>query len=272
MPNSKGQRRHQRPAVSEFIPAATTSGRPAVPAAPLIVAHRGNSVRFPENTLAAIHSAFDLGADIVEVDVQSSRDGVPFVFHNETLDETTDGNGIACSRTLAELKQLDAGSWMEARFSGERIPSFEEALEASRQRGRLLIDVNCGGIAREIAASYRRLGVPEDAAIIGAWTDGEIEEFVCEMPRALVLRAGAAAEHCDSHYFDRFKALGVRGFEIGGHCPQPFVEAAHAAGMLVIAYTVNDEATMRRLIRIGVDGFETDDPALGVLVRNTLSL
>src|SRR5207247_6839861 len=94
----------------------------------LTIAHRGDSLRYPENTLESIRAAFDLGADAVELDIRLSSDGVPMVFHDDTLERTPNPRGEFDERTLCELKALDAGSWMAPRFSGARIPTLEEAL------------------------------------------------------------------------------------------------------------------------------------------------
>ncbi len=94
----------------------------------LVDAHRGASVSFPENTLAAFEAGVAAGADSVEFDVQLSADGVAVVIHDDTVDRTTNGTGAVSELTLAELQSLDAGSWKAPSFAGERIPSLDEAL------------------------------------------------------------------------------------------------------------------------------------------------
>jgi len=94
----------------------------------LRIAHRGASAHAPENTLAAFRLAAELGADMVELDVRVSADGVPVVIHDPFLARTTDGRGLVQNLTLAELKRLDAGG-------GERIPTLEEAMETCREAG-----------------------------------------------------------------------------------------------------------------------------------------
>lgn len=240
--------------------------RPPPPRATLVIAHRGDSVRAPENTLLAISLAIEAGADAVEVDVRLSQDGVPFILHEDLLDETTNGTGPAADLTMAELKQLDAGSWKDIRFTGHQIPTLEEALAVIRGRGRLLIDVKADGMAAAVAAVYRQSGVATSEAMVGAWTVEQMDEFARHMPDALIMRSNGEPPGWDAKYFERMKASGVRGFEVGDIWPPAFVDAARNADMLVIAYTVNDEGTMRRLIRMGIDGIETDDPALAVRV------
>ncbi len=96
---------------------------------PLILGHRGASQLAPENTLSAFRLARELGADGVELDVQLSRDRVPVVIHDGTLERTTDGHGAVSAHTVLELKQLDAGAWKAPQFRGERIPTLAEVFE-----------------------------------------------------------------------------------------------------------------------------------------------
>ena len=118
-----------------------TDGRETPPV--LVVAHRGASGVAPENTVAAIRAAAREGADFAEVDVVLTRDGVPVLFHDNTLVRTTDAATVFPDRapwqpgdfTLAELRRLDAGSWFADSFSGERIPTLAEALGALDEYG-----------------------------------------------------------------------------------------------------------------------------------------
>jgi glycerophosphoryl diester phosphodiesterase len=93
---------------------------------PLNLAHRGALREAPENTLAAFRRAVALGADGFELDAKLSRDGVPIVMHDATLDRTTDAAGRVCDKTVTELKALDAGSWFDFEFRGEPVPTLEE--------------------------------------------------------------------------------------------------------------------------------------------------
>jgi len=242
------------------------------PAVPLIISHRGNSSQFPENTIAAILSAIDAGADVVEIDVQLSADGIPVVIHDETVDATTNGSGPVRSMTLEQLRLLDAGSWMGPQFAGARIPTLAEALEAVRGRCRLLVDPKCDGLGATVASVYRKLGIDITEAIVGTWTRAQAVDFASAMPGALILRANGCPRVWDEAYFDDLKGIGIRGFEVGDHWSPNFIHAAIAAGMNVFAYTVNDAGTMARLIRMGVEGIETDDPTLAVAVRSKLLL
>lgn len=244
--------------------------QPRAPGRVWIVAHRGNSIEYPENTLMAIRSAFDLGADAVEVDIRLSRDGVPIVFHDDTLDRTTNGRGPAAALTVNELKRLDAGAWMDARFTGARVPTLEEALREARGRGRLLLDLKIGGLAAAVARTYSRVGVPFEDALIAAWTPQHRAEFLRDMPGARVLKIDAAPLVYERDFFRRIRDEGVWGIELGDDWPAGFVGDAARHGMPVFAYTVNDEETMRRLIEMGISGIETDDPARLLTIASRL--
>jgi glycerophosphoryl diester phosphodiesterase len=97
---------------------------------PFNFAHRGASSQAPANTLAAFLLAAELGADGIELDVHLSRDGELVVIHDFALETTTDGQGFVRDRTLAELKQLDAGRWFAPEFGGQRIPTLQEVIDA----------------------------------------------------------------------------------------------------------------------------------------------
>ena len=100
---------------------------------PLVLGHRGDSINFPENTLAALEGALRAGADGAECDVRLSGDGVPVVFHDSVLERSTSGRGRLSGHTISQLKKLDAGC-------GERIPTVAEAADLYRGRGLLCLE------------------------------------------------------------------------------------------------------------------------------------
>ncbi len=121
-----------------------------------VIAHRGASHDAPENTLAAIDLAVKMGADAVEVDVTMTRDGHVVLFHDRKLQRTTNGKGNTSEMTLRELKELDAGAWKHERYSGERVPTLAEALEACRSRIPLYLEIKERS-KRERVRSAKRL-------------------------------------------------------------------------------------------------------------------
>lgn len=120
------------------------------------MAHRGFSSAAPENTLSAVKKALELPyVDSIEVDVQLSKDGIPVVIHDFTLDRTTNGVGYVKDKTFAELRELDAGGWFSKEFIGEKIPSLEEVLELTKDKNILLnIELKTAG---EMYEGYERV-------------------------------------------------------------------------------------------------------------------
>ena len=108
---------------------------------PKIIAHRGASAVAPENTLSAFRMARGVGADGFETDVQLTRDGVPVIAHNYSIDAVSDGSGLISEMTFAELRRYDFGSWFGEGFRGERIATLQECLDAGKDYGIVNIEL-----------------------------------------------------------------------------------------------------------------------------------
>jgi glycerophosphoryl diester phosphodiesterase len=110
-----------------------------------VIAHRGASSYAPENTLASFRRAMELQADWFELDCLLTKDGEVLICHDDTVDRTTNGKGKIAELTLAELKQLDAGSWFDPKFKGEPLPTLNEALDLAKDKTGVYIEIkNCG--------------------------------------------------------------------------------------------------------------------------------
>ena len=107
----------------------------ALPELPRVIGHRGAAAVAPENTLASLRRAKELGAGWVEFDVKLTRDGAAVLIHDERLERTTDGRGEVARTTLAELRKLDAGAWFDPAFAGERVPTLGDALALCGELG-----------------------------------------------------------------------------------------------------------------------------------------
>jgi glycerophosphoryl diester phosphodiesterase len=129
--------------------------RAALAFAPLVIAHRGASAACPENTHAAFERALELGADGIELDLQLSRDGGVVVYHDRTLKKVGHGGRRIGQVDLAELRELDVGTWMHPRFRAERMPTLHEVLERYGARTRLLLELKLE--AEDGPARRRRL-------------------------------------------------------------------------------------------------------------------
>ncbi len=150
-----------------------------------IIAHRGASLERPECTMTSVRRAIDVGATAVEMDVRTSADGKLFILHDATLDRTTNGTGAANKLTLAELQKLDAGSWFDKQFKGERIPSLREALMECRGKVDILLDLKEQGNVydRRVAATVKTHGDPA-RTIIGVRSVAQAQRFRVLLPRA----------------------------------------------------------------------------------------
>ena len=143
---------------------------------PLIIAHRGDSAHRPENTLASFASALEVGADIIELDVQLTRDAHVVILHDATVDRTTNGRGRVAEMTLAELRRLSAGYPVQfgSAYAGERIPTLLEVLAFVRDRSKVMIEIKPdavtadaeGGIEALTVADVRKAGMEKEVALI----------------------------------------------------------------------------------------------------------
>lgn len=106
-----------------------------------VAAHRGWSAKYPENTMLAFRKALEIGVDQLETDVRITKDGELVLIHDPMVDRTTNGSGKVCEMTLAELKALDAGSWLSPEFAGQQIPTFLEFMDMVKDHPTLTLDL-----------------------------------------------------------------------------------------------------------------------------------
>lgn len=233
----------------------------------LAIAHRGFSSAAPENTLAAFRKAIELKPEMMECDVRQSKDGRIVVIHDAKLDRTTSGTGPVGEKTLAELKELDAGSWFSAEFAGERIPTLEELLDLVKGSGvKLIIEIKEAGLEDAVVALIQQKDM-RDEAIIGSFhysigvrmpeLDRQIQfSPIVSLPADMTEEQAVAAAD---------EAASVNGvlFAVNYQAISPaLVKATHAANMLMEAWTVDDEETMRRMVDLGVDVIGSNNVAL----------
>ena len=226
---------------------------------PILIAHRGASARAPEGTASAIRAALRAGAGMVELDVQLTRDGRLVIFHDAGLERTTDGTGAMTAKTFAALRRLDAGSWFHRRFRGERILAVSEALRLVP--GRVWVNLELKRTrARE--AILRRL-----RRAVGAHR-GSGHVLISSFDRTLLrpLSGGPlpialiAKRHADWSLNDAIRLGCTAWHPFHTLVSAPRLRRAHAAGLRVHAWTVDEPALARRLLASGVDGLFTNDP------------
>lgn len=243
-----------------------TTGAPGTPgtAAPLVIAHRGNSAVAPQNTLAAFEAAWRADAGSIEIDVQLTADGEVVVIHDDTVDATTDGTGALAGLDLADVLALDAGSWFSPAFAGQRVPTFAEVIDLllSRPGIELLLEVKGSWTTEQV----RKVTEPLRAAGL---TDRVIgQSFWPETVAALAeadpgLRRGLLVFQTDADLLDRCAELGVMTCNPLGTLllEEPdLVDRLHAAGLQVMVWTLNEPEHWEAAVRLGVDGIITDRP------------
>lgn len=231
-----------------------------------VIAHRGFSSEAPENTLVAIREAIGVRADMVEVDVTVTADGQVICLHDETLDRTTSGTGLPSELTLAEIKQLDAGSWFAPEFTGERIPTLAEVLEAVE--GRILINVEIKpeaveyGVVPMVAALIHEYDML-DSVVVSSFSPDALNLMKSTDPAVITASLFNKEVHTGRDPLEIIMEVGSRGFNISAKRVTPeMIERCHRHEIPVAVYTVNDATEMRRLMDLGVDAVFTDHPDL----------
>jgi glycerophosphoryl diester phosphodiesterase len=241
----------------------------------LNVAHRGYSAAYPENTLVAVEAAFAAGADVVEIDLLKSSDGEVVIFHDDTLDRTTNGTGRVDAHTLAELETLDAGSWFAPEFAGEPIPTLVEALTLQQQLGAgpVLLDQKSGILfGEEIFDAVVATGVSAvDDIWVTAWTQAQVLDIRSWLPDTFILWTGSNVAEVGIGGIAALQSLGVGGFSFifETYLSNPgFLDAVQAAGLEAYAWNIDalglpeTPEKMQAAIDMGLDGYIVNDPEL----------
>lgn len=232
---------------------------------PKVIGHRGAKAYAPENTLSSIHAAADIGVQWVEVDVKLTKDSHAIIFHDEELDRCTGVNGLVKDFTLAELREMDAGSWYGESFLGEKIPTLEELLNTVLERG---MGVNleikpCPGREKETAEVMLDIATriwPDDAPppLISSFQQVSLEtafDMMPDWPRGFLMD-----EHLENwkevaEYLEA-ATININGNTVTRDQVEEYIELQKP----LLAYTINDPQKARELVRWGIDSFFADNP------------
>ena len=232
---------------------------------PTVVAHRGVNRFAPENTRVSYEQAIAVGAPIVEMDLHRSKEGVIVLMHDDTLERTTNGTGRVNDKTLSELKTLDAGSWKDAKYAGEPVPTLEEIAELCRGQTVMMLDLKDPVRGDEIAPVMTRMNIRPDQVIIAPWHTEQAKDlkpYLPDVPMILLHSQLPEGHEQGDAFFEQLKQMGFSGFSLNWtHLTQAFVQAAHRHGMKVYTWTLNAPEDISGTALMGVDGIVTDDPA-----------
>jgi glycerophosphoryl diester phosphodiesterase len=241
-----------------------------------IVGHRGWSAVYPENTLLAARMAAQAGADGSEFDVYTSRDGIVVLMHDKSLQRTTNGTGEITSKTLAELRELDAGSWKDSKFAGEGVPTLDEALQTLKDSGCMpVIEIKMPGISERVVQAVRDLDMVDQVAVI-AFNGEVVREIRTLEPRipcawlSSEKLTGTVDERAD-WIVAQAKSYQTDMVDLNYNMlSRELIAELKRRGVKVWCWTVNDPAVMEALLRWGVDSITTDKVDVLVQLRAEL--
>ena len=229
----------------------------------LRIAHRGASGTAPEHTRAAFVRALDIGVDMIELDVQLTRDEQLVILHDHELERTTNGRGLVRDQTLAEIKSLDAGSWFGPEFAGETVLTLSEVLGLVGTAARLNVEVkascaDCAVLVPRLIHTLDRCQAIE-STIISCFEPEALSVVREHSDRA---RLGLLWQNADFDEAWRW-AAGLDAVSIHPLwvlISSDVVHAAHTRALKVLTWTVNEIAAVKALVRQGVDGIMSDFP------------
>jgi glycerophosphoryl diester phosphodiesterase len=233
-----------------------------------IIAHRGASAYYPENTLPSFEGAIAMGADMIELDVQLTSDKEVVVFHDEKISRCTDSRGRIADHTLASLKKLDAGSWFNKNFTNTRIPTLAETLDICKNKIAVNIEIKTeavnkmffGGIEEKCLKIVEQSGMREHVVFssfdpralmhlklidntVTAAILFEKKFYGYKLPSNIMELVGADVFNCSSKEFNKKWLVNTKLNNIP-----------------VNIYTVNDAKNMRKFLKMGVNGIFTNNP------------
>ena len=230
---------------------------------PTIVAHRGGGSLAPENTLAAIDTGARLGQKMIEVDAKLSADGLLFLLHDDTLERTSNGHGIAGSLNWDALSGLDAGSWFGESFAGEPLPLLSDVAARCAQH-QLAINIEIkpttgseAETGREVALAARELW--RDQSPPPLLSSFSITALAAALRAAPELPRGLLLDEWDENWLKLSRQLGCSALHLNQEVlTEDRVSKITEAGLHILAYTVNSPYRARALLSWGVDSICTD--------------
>jgi glycerophosphoryl diester phosphodiesterase len=224
----------------------------------LVIAHRGASGYYPENTMKSIENAIKMGSDMVEIDLKMTKDKHIVLMHDDAVDRTTNGHGLVQDLTTKQLRTLDAGG-------GEKVPLLTEVIGMFGGRGvRFMFDISSKGYEEQLTEIIHRHNLDVGTIVSGAHEPLRLIKLL--NPR---LRIAPSFEKASDLTIMETASMGAEVFNCH-HAPisRETVDMAHVFNLQVIAWGVNNIEHIHRMIEIGVDGITSDYPDV---VRRAIS-
>ncbi len=217
--------------------------------------HRGACGYAPENTRASMRKALELGVDGFEFDIQLSKDGIPVVIHDDTLERTTNGKGLVCNYSFRELQELDAGS-------GEKILSLQEVVDEFVKNTRLFIELKAEDsvepVMELLKRSIKRDGLSHEQFFICSFNHQQIAQSRSIIPeiRTCALLVGIPVTLAQIAIEAGAWSLNTAVY----HTNQALVDDAHKKGLKIMLWTANNREEIGKARVLGVDGIFSNYP------------
>lgn len=241
----------------------------------LVAGHRGYSAKYPENTLLSIQKGIETGVDMIEIDIALSKEGIPVLCHDETLDRTTTGTGLVSDYTLEELRQFDAGIKKGPEFAGLKIPTFEEFCDLMLEHPNILLNIDLKRGEHTVRAAEKVLDILEKYGFsqrcVFNSLDGRATMYTHK--RGLFTE-GAPNGFYGMTYFDEsahgtYSAMDVICINMRD-VSQESVNHYKSMGLPVWCWGAEDEEAVTRAVEYGISLVVCNDPHAAVNVRNRL--
>jgi glycerophosphoryl diester phosphodiesterase len=236
-----------------------------------IGAHRGASAYCPDNTMSSFKKAVELKADMLELDVQLTKDGQVIVYHDFFLDKKTNGKGFVHKHTLAQIQQLDAGSWFSEKFTGEKIPTFEEVLAWSKGK-KIWLNIELKQLehlheplAKKVVQLVEEYQMADQVQIM-SFNHASLVE-VRQYSKKILTNVISASRLINPVEYLRSMEAQVLNVPIFQLSPS-LVDELHLHGFYVHGSMSDDLYVWRTILEWGIDAMDTNIPDVMIAERN----
>ncbi len=233
----------------------------------IFIAHRGASGQghSPENTLPAFKEAIKIGVDCVECDVHCTKDGQVVVMHDAALNRTTDTKGSIVNMTLDEIKKADAGSWFSSDFAGVRVPTLSELLKITKGKVINVIEIKPENITEKVIKEVEKASAINDVILQSFYPQAvkAVNELNPKIPRALLIGGQIRISKMTGimSLIQQTLEVGATALNVTSKIvSQKLIDEVHKRAMSIWAWTVDDQAEMKKLMEMGIDGITSNYP------------